>query len=165
MTFNADGQAQPRSPAVVQWRWYTWGQFDPDTLYAYLKLRSDIFVVEQNCAYPDMDGIDPACSHLIGRDRDGKVIAALRLVPPGIKNEEPWLGRVVVERGRRGGTGRLLMLEGIAECARRHPRLGIRLGGQQHLEPFYASLGFVTCSAPYLEDGIPHVEMRRLPES
>ncbi len=150
------------SPCNISWRWYAWAEFDPDTLYAALKLRSDIFVVEQNCAYPDMDGLDPHCRHLIGRADRGNVVAVLRLLPPGLKNAHAALGRVVVAQSARGtGLGRQAMLEGLRACAERHPESAVFLSGQRHLEAFYASLGFETVSPPYLEDGIEHVDMLR----
>lgn len=146
----------------ISWRWWRWRDLDPDTLYGFLRLRSAIFVVEQTCAFADMDGVDPACEHLCGVGASNEMLAYLRLVPPGIKHPEPSLGRVVVHASQRGtGLGRELMRVGIAECEQRYPHHGIFLSGQQHLEPFYASLGFVTGSAPYLEDGIWHVDMRR----
>ncbi|MES0873722.1 GNAT family N-acetyltransferase [Sinimarinibacterium thermocellulolyticum] len=148
--------------AGLCWQWIDWPAFDPDTLYALLKLRSDIFVVEQNCAYADMDGLDPRCRHLVGRDADGRVQAGLRLVPPGIKHDAPALGRLVVAPAWRGaGYGRELMTQGIAACAQHYPEQPIFLSGQQHLEDFYRSLGFETISTPYLEDGIAHVDMLR----
>lgn len=144
------------------WRWHDWSDLDPDTLYAFLKLRSDIFVVEQTCAYSDMDGLDPQCRHLCGFDDNEHVQAYLRLLPPGLKNEHPAIGRLVVAASARGsGLGRRIMEEGLRECARRHPGASVFLSGQQHLQRFYESLGFRVISAPYLEDGIPHVDMLR----
>ncbi len=141
-------------------RWNTWAQFDPDLLYACLKLRSDIFVVEQQCPYSDMDGLDSQCEHLSARDTDGRISGYLRLLPPGLKSAEPALGRLVVAAPQRGtGLGRRLMLEGLQYCARRYPGQAVFLSGQQHLQAFYASLGFAPVSAPYLEDDIPHVDM------
>lgn len=146
----------------LQWRWHAWAALDPDTLYAFLKLRSDIFVVEQNCAFSDMDGLDPACEHLCGVDAAGAVRAYLRLLPPGLKGPQPAVGRLVVERQARGaGLARAAMAEGIARAQERWPGQPIFLSGQQHLEAFYTSLGFRSVSAPYLEDGIPHVDMLR----
>jgi ElaA protein len=146
----------------VTWRWYDWSELDADTLYAFLRLRSDIFVVEQNCAYSDMDGLDPQCRHLCGFDTGGGLHAYLRLLPPGLKNAHPAIGRLVVSAAARGsGLGRRIMEEGLRECARRHLQAPVFLSGQQHLQRFYESLGFRTISAPYLEDGIPHVDMLR----
>jgi ElaA protein len=135
---------------------------DPDTLHAFLKLRSDIFVVEQNCVFSDMDGIDPQCEHLCGTDTSGNLLAYLRLVPPGLRSQQPALGRLVVSRrARSAGLARAAMLQGIRHCMERYPDLGIFLHGQQYLESFYASMGFAAVGAPYLDDGIPHVDMLR----
>lgn len=144
------------------WIWSAWDALSVSTLYDFLRLRSDIFVVEQNCAYADMDGIDPLCEHLYLRDPDQNLLAYLRLVPPGIKAPQPAIGRLVVaESARKLGLGRAAMLEGIQHCALRYPGQAIFLSGQQHLEAFYTSLGFVTFTEPYLEDGIKHVNMLR----
>lgn len=144
------------------WRWYAWHELDPDTLYAFLRLRSDIFVVEQNCPYSDMDGLDPQCLHLCGCDADGKLLAYLRLLPPGLKGVHPAIGRLVVAQSARGaGTGRQAMIRGLRGCAEHYPGAAVFLSGQQHLQGFYQSLGFRPISEPYLEDGIPHVDMLR----
>lgn len=144
------------------WRWYAWNELDPDTLYAFLKLRSDIFVVEQNCPYSDMDGLDPQCLHLCGSDADGELLAYLRLLPPGLKCVHPAIGRLVVARAARGtGLGRRAMAEALNVCAQRNPGAAVFLSGQLHLQAFYQSLGFRPISEPYLEDGIPHVDMLR----
>ena len=156
MIFNAD------AGALTIWTWHIWSSLAPDTLYAFLRLRSDIFVVEQNCVFPDMDGVDPQCEHLCGHDAQGQLLAYLRLVPPGIKAPQPALGRLVVSQHARGrGLSRLAIHEGLQRCATQYPAQAVFLSGQQHLAPLYASLGFVTISAPYLDDGIWHVNMLR----
>jgi len=133
--------------------WHPWSTLTPDTLHDFLRLRSDIFVVEQNCAYADIDGIDPQCEHLCIRGSEKQLLAYLRLVPPGLKAPQPAIGRLVVaQAARKSGLGRTAMLE-------RYPGQDIFLSGQQHLEAFYSSLGFVTFTEPYLEDGIQHVNM------
>ena len=150
---------------TLQWRWYRWHELHADTLYAFLKLRSDIFVVEQNCVFPDMDGLDPQCEHLCGHAADGALLAYLRLVPPGVRAPQPSIGRLVVAQQARGtGAGRAAMLEGLRVCAQRYPGQAIFLSAQRHLEGFYASLGFARSSEDYLEDGIWHVNMRRKAE-
>lgn len=147
--------------ASCRWRWHHWRELDPDTIYAFLKLRSDIFVVEQNCAFSDMDGLDPHCEHLCGSGESGQLFAYLRLLPPGAKSAEPALGRLVVAAAARGsGLARAAMREGILRCRARYPDQAIFLSAQKHLAGFYASLGFATIGAAYLEDGIPHVDMR-----
>ncbi|MEW6169411.1 MAG: GNAT family N-acetyltransferase [Pseudomonadota bacterium] len=150
------------SAPELAWRWYEWSALDADTLHAFLKLRVDVFVVEQACAYAEIDGLDPACRHLCGRDRDGRLLAYLRLLPPGLKRAEPAIGRLVVAAADRGaGLGRTAMHEGLRACTERHPGAAVFLSGQQHLQRFYESLGFRAISAPYLEDGIAHVDMLR----
>lgn len=147
---------------ALRWTWHAWQDLTPDALYSILQLRSAIFVVEQNCVFPDMDGRDPACEHLCGTDDGGALVAYLRLVPPGVRTPEVSLGRVVVAQPRRRrGLGRAVMEEGLRHCARRHAGKPVKVSAQQHLEPFYQSLGFRAVSAPYLEDGIRHVDMLR----
>jgi len=135
---------------------------DPLTLYRILALRSEVFVVEQDCVYLDPDGLDRGSWHLLGRDDAGRLAAYVRVVDPGLKFEEPSIGRVVAAPEVRGtGIGRMLMAEALRRCEVEWPGRAIRIGAQAHLERFYGSLGFVTVGAPYDEDGIPHVEMLR----
>jgi ElaA protein len=146
-----------------RWTWHAWAELTPDVLHAFLRLRSAVFVVEQNCVFPDMDGRDPHCEHLCGWD-GAELVAYLRLVPPGVRTPEVSLGRVVTAPSARGrGLGRAVMLEGLARCAQRYPGQAVKVSAQQHLEAFYGSLGFVTQGAPYDEDGIPHVDMVKRP--
>lgn len=150
------------SAEATIWTWHAWSTLTPDTLYGFLRLRSDIFVVEQNCVFPDMDGVDPQCEHLCGCDADGRLLAYLRLVPPAVKAPQPALGRLVVAaEARRHGLARTAIRLGLQRCTERFPGQAVFLSGQQHLEAFYAGLGFETISAPYLEDGIWHVDMLR----
>lgn len=145
----------------LHWRLWDWNEWSNDLLYAAMRLRSAIFVVEQNCVFPDMDGLDPACTHLCGCDDDGRLLAYARLLAPGVKYEDASIGRVVTAVEARGRQlGRALMQEALRLTHARHPGAPVRLGAQQHLERFYGSFGFSTISAPYLEDGIWHVDMR-----
>lgn len=155
--------------AAARLRWIDWNDFDPDTLYALLRLRSAVFVVEQACVFQEMDGLDPQCAHLLAFD-GGEVVGCLRRVPPGLKRPHtpapaypgPMLGRLVTSSRVRGtGLGRILMVEGIARCERDHPGEDLFLSAQQRLQGFYESLGFRAIRAPYDEDGIPHIDMRR----
>ena len=148
---------------ALRWTWHRWDELTPDVLYALLRLRSAIFVVEQNCVFPEMDGRDPQCEHLCGWQGAG-LTAYLRLVPPGVRTPEVALGRVVVAQAARGlGLGRAIMREGLARCAQRYPGQPVKVSAQQHLEAFYNSLGFATVGAAYDEDGIPHVDMVKSP--
>lgn len=145
----------------LHWRLWGWNEWSNDLLYAAMQLRSAIFVVEQNCVFPDMDGLDPACTHLCGCDDDGRLLAYARLLAPGVKHEDASIGRVVTAIEARGRQlGRALMQEALRLTRARHPGAAVRIGAQQHLERFYGSFGFGTISTPYLEDGIWHVDMR-----
>ena len=146
----------------LQWSWHAFAALDPPLLYAILELRSRVFVVEQNCVFLDMDGADDRCEHLCGHSEDGRLLAYLRLVPPGLKFAEASIGRVVTDPGfRRQGLAREAMKLGIQRLGERFPGHACRIGAQQYAEPFYASLGFAATGKPYLEDGIVHTEMIR----
>lgn len=139
--------------------WNTFDRLRPADLYAVLRLRAEVFVVEQRCAYLDLDGLDPMCWHLLATQGQ-HLVGYLRLVPPGVKYAEPSLGRVVTAGAvRRTGVGRLLFAEGVSEAKRQYPGQAIRIGAQRYLESFYGSFGFVSAGSPYEEDGIPHLEM------
>lgn len=133
-----------------------------DDLYDALALRSRVFVVEQHCVFLDADGFDRHAWHLLGRDADGLLVALLRAVDPGRKCAEPSIGRVITApESRRTGVGHRLVIEGLARCAIVWPGQSIRIGAQSRLESFYAAHDFVTVGSPYVEDGIPHLEMLR----
>ncbi|HET9653685.1 MAG TPA: GNAT family N-acetyltransferase [Usitatibacter sp.] len=147
---------------MITWRCAPFDELTPREIHDMLQARSAAFVVEQNCVFLDIDGIDPSCWHLVGYETSDHLVAAARLVPPGTKFPEPSIGRVVTTGAVRGtGVGRELMREAIAHAERLWPRQALRVSAQQHLEKFYGSLGFVTTSAPYMEDGIPHIDMLR----
>jgi ElaA protein len=145
-----------------------WQRFDELTageLYELLRFRQSIFVVEQACAYPDLDGLDHSAWHLLAR-LAGELIGYLRLTaitgPPPIVR----IGRVAVSPSlRRGGLGRMLMEKALVLCRERFPLQAIALGAQVPLVPFYARLGFATTSEPYDDFGVAHVEMVLRPPS
>lgn len=147
---------------------WTWRRFDAlsgDDVYDLLALRSEIFVVEQQCVFLDADGHDRRSWHLLGRatrgPAAGSLVAYLRCIDAGVKGVEPSIGRVVVAAvARRTGFGRALMAEGIARSRRVWAGHDIVINAQARLEAFYRSLGFATEGAPYVEDGIDHVAMR-----
>jgi ElaA protein len=144
------------------WREATGAELDVATLYDVLALRSAVFVVEQECAYQDIDGLDLADGtvHVIGRDHG--IAAYARVLAPDHEHPTPRIGRVIVASEARGQQlARPLMREALAACARRWPTDAVELGAQAHLTGFYASLGFEAVSEPYDDDGIPHVWMRR----
>jgi ElaA protein len=146
----------------LSWTLKFFSELTPHELYAIIRLRNAVFVVEQNCVFQDADNQDQSSWHLMGW-QDGLLAAYTRLVPPGQIYEEASIGRVVTDPASRGtGAGRLLMTESIAHCEELFGSGPIRIGAQQYLEAFYTSLGFEKTGEPYLEDGIPHIYMRRL---
>jgi ElaA protein len=146
----------------MRWNCLRFDELSVQQLYSVLALRSEVFVVEQNCVFLDIDGLDPQTWHLLGSGDDGKLKAYARLIPPGLKAPEALIGRVVTSpAARSGGVGRALMAEALVHCARLWPAHPITLHAQAHLERFYASFGFVPMGEQYIEDGIPHVEMRK----
>lgn len=130
-------------------------------LYAMLQLRTEVFVVEQNCIFQDMDGADDQAMHLLG-SKDGQLVAYARLFPAGIKFAEASIGRVITRMGARGGgLGHVLIQQAIAAV---HDQWGvqpIRIGAQARLKAYYSQHGFVDVGVPYIEDGIDHLEMVR----
>ena len=149
----------------VAWQWKRFAELTPAELYALLAARAAVFVVEQQCAFQDLDAVDEFAWHLLGwaGSNHGRVLAAyLRLIEPGRKYAEPSIGRVLTSAPFRGiGLGREAMREGLARAASLYPDRAVRIGAQQRLERFYRELGFRTVSAPYDEDGVAHVEMLR----
>lgn len=143
------------------WRLKRFHELTVDELYNILQLRSEVFIIEQNCVYQDVDGKDQAAWHLMGID-DSQLIAYTRILPAGISYEDPSIGRVVtLPSKRRSGLGRELMHASIAECERLFGKTPITLSAQSYLIHFYESLGFSTVGDQYLEDGIPHIKMTR----
>ncbi len=139
----------------------TFSELSNIELYELLQLRAEVFVVEQNCAYQDMDDKDLKSFHVLGYD-NGKLVACTRLVPTGVSYEhEPSIGRVVTHPSVRGlGYGKLLMEYSIAETKKRFNSSVIVIGAQQYLDKFYQNLGFIPEGEMYLEDNIPHITMR-----
>ncbi|GAA0774040.1 GNAT family N-acetyltransferase [Roseibium denhamense] len=140
--------------------WFSFETLSPKDLHDLLKLRQDVFVLEQTCLYPDIDGKDPDAQHYLLREgAAGPLAGAIRMFTDGNQSEAR-IGRVVIAQSHRGqGLGRVLMRDAIAEARRQIPGCVIHVSAQAHLEKFYRSLGFQTISDSYLEDGIPHLDM------
>jgi ElaA protein len=150
---------------MIEWQWLAFSDIPVADLYQVLYQRQQVFVLEQKCLYPDIDGYDQAAHHLMAwHTVDGKreLAAYLRCIAPGVKYTEMSLGRVLTAPSARGsGIGRKLLEQGIARAEALHPGHRFRIGAQQYLEKFYASFGFNTVTAPYDEDGIMHIDMVR----
>lgn len=139
----------------------TFQELSTDELYVILRLRAEVFVVEQNCPYQDLDSKDQSCHHLMLYD-SGELVAYCRLVPAGISYSENAIGRVISAPSHRGkGLGKKIMELAITYCEGIWGKGPIRLGAQVYAKGFYESLGFVAEGEEYLEDDIPHVEMVR----
>lgn len=142
----------------MRWIYSDWDGLDRDGFYGVAKLRQEVFVVEQQCAYADLDGLDPQAWHLRGWLGD-ELVAYLRTFAAGIVRPEQVIGRVIVAPAhRRRGIASVLMREAQQ---RLDPHMPTHLGAQAHLEGFYGSLGYRVCGPGYDEDGIPHLPMRR----
>jgi ElaA protein len=150
---------------MITWACKSFDSLTPHELYAILALRNEVFIVEQNCPYQDVDQKDQASYHLMGW-KDGVLVAYTRLLPPGLAYPQPSIGRVVSSpSARRTGIGRELMKESIDQCIELFGDQPIRIGAQLYLREFYISFGFYQTSDIYLEDGIRHIEMIRDPAS
>lgn len=150
----------------LHWRALAFDALSVAELYRALQLRAEVFVVEQKCAFQDLDGLDDAAVHLMGEttDADGVVqlLAYVRLLPAGAAFGEASIGRVVTSPSARGsGLGHRLMTEAIAQLHRRWGVQPIRIGAQAHLQTYYGQSGFKPQGDIYMEDGIEHIEMVR----
>ena len=150
--------------AMVSFNWYNFSELTNQQLYAILALRSDVFVVEQACAYPDIDGKDQNTLHLLGVE-DDSLITYLRLFPPSDAKHPIVYGRVVTAQSARSkGYAKQLMQVLLSYCDIHFPGIEIKCSAQHYLTRFYEGFGFKTYGRVYEEDGIPHIEMRRKPD-
>ncbi len=143
----------------IQWHIKSFEELNTQELYNILKLRVDVFVVEQNCPYPELDNDDQKATH-IWLENNGEPLAYCRIFPPEIKYKEASIGRVVCHPNFRGKNhGRMLMQKAISTIEKLYNTTAIRISAQDYLLTFYESLGFVSTKKKYVEDGIPHTEM------
>ncbi|QGY44944.1 GNAT family N-acetyltransferase [Maribellus comscasis] len=130
-----------------------------EELYEILQLRAEIFVVEQDCVYNDLDGLDKNAVHQFLRE-DGKIVAYSRLLKPGTRFSEYSIGRVIVKKSERGkGIGCRMMKDAMSFILNNWNATKIKISAQKYLQNFYESLGFIIVTEEYLEDGIPHYGM------
>ena len=145
----------------IRWQWCMLDDLTAAQLHAVFASRETVFVVEQNCAYQELDDWDLDAEHLIAWHGQ-RVAAYLRVLAPSVRFPEPSVGRILTSRQQRGrGLGRELLSRGLSHVDARYPRRNVRISAQVYLERFYRSFGFVPASEPYPEDGIPHIEMLR----
>lgn len=145
---------------TINWVFKSFEELSNQELYDLLQLRSAVFVVEQDCVYQDLDGLDQPSMHLLGYHQQ-QLVATARILPPKLKyRDAAAIGRVVTAPSvRNKGIGKTLMQKAIAEVRRLFPNVDIKISAQCYLDKFYRELGFKVISAIYLEDGIDHQEM------
>ncbi len=144
----------------VSWKVKTFNEFTLKELYNVLALRMDVFVVEQDCPYQDLDGKDLDAFHIFATDQNGNVVATARILKPGVAYEEVAIGRVVTAASiREFKKGHELMAQCMEFVSKEFPNQNIRLSAQSHLVNYYGKHGFKETGKNYLEDGIPHSEM------
>jgi ElaA protein len=145
----------------IHWQHLPFEALCTQQVYDMLQLRSEVFVVEQNCVFQDIDGYDAQAMHVLGYI-EKKLVAYARCFNAGVKFTEASFGRVITHSSVRGmGVGHVLVQHAIDCVQRTWGTQPIRIGAQAHLDNFYGKLGFVKTGAIYLEDGIPHTEMLR----
>lgn len=147
----------------MDWQCLKFEQLSTIQLYELIKLRVDVFVVEQNCPYPELDNKDikSGVYHLLGYQQN-KLVACARLLPKGVSYDSVSIGRVATHGDYRGdGLGHQLMAEAVEQSMKIWDYPAITIGAQAHLEAFYAKHGFAKISEVYLEDDIPHIDMYR----
>ncbi len=143
----------------ISWHCKAFKNLTPHELYQVIRLRNEVFVVEQNCVFQDADNKDQNCLHLMGWI-DDNLAAYTRLSPQGYIYKEVSIGRVVTSPAfRNKGLGYELMKKSIEQCKEIFGDTAIKIGAQYHLKKFYGSFGFKQISGIYLEDGIEHIYM------
>jgi ElaA protein len=150
-------------PANAQWKCQRFSDLSVTALQHIYAARQAVFVVEQQCIYMDVDGMDEEAWHLAAWSPTHRLpLAYARLFPPGVKYPEASMGRVLTTEAVRGqGWGRVLVGRALAHCEALFDASALRISAQAHLERFYGGFGFQVAGKPYLEDGIAHIEMRR----
>ncbi|NHI73133.1 GNAT family N-acetyltransferase [Lactococcus garvieae] len=144
----------------MEWKIKNFEELTRSELYKILQVRSEVFVVEQECAYQDVDGKDQKSLHLWLEDSEGAIQSYCRILPAGLSYPEASIGRVLVKESQRGkGTARNMMQQALEFLAQAWREPVVRIEAQYYLREFYASFGFKEDSEPFLEDGIKHVEM------
>jgi len=145
----------------ADWKIKTFSELTTTELYEIIKARVNVFVVEQDCPYPDLDDYDQKAIHLWA-EKDGEVLAYCRIFDKGIKYPETSIGRVVTtENGRGKGLGKQLIQYALDIIDNRLGTLEVRISAQDYLLKFYSDFGFEDTGKKYLEDNIPHTEMLR----
>jgi len=145
---------------AINWNIKRFEDLSNEELYSILQLRCEVFSVEQNCAYQDLDGKDLKSFHISGVDETNELVAYSRIIPAGVSYDEVSIGRVVTSQKVRGtGIGKELMETTLHFIQQQFGSKSVRISAQSYLIKFYSDFGFKTHAAEYLEDNIPHIEM------
>lgn len=153
---------------MINWQSKRFNALNLKTLYNIIKLRQDVFMIEQNCIYPDVDGIDQHAQHIIGYwqqdEKTPELCAYARIIPPAPPHNKAAIGRVVVKPSFRGkALGMALVTQTLRVIETTFPNTPIKIFAQAHLETFYSRFDFTPTSEVYDEDGIPHIDMLKTP--
>ena len=138
----------------METKWKSFSALTKDELYSILNLRQQVFVVEQDCPYQDLDGLDEVGTHL-WLEEDNEVVSYLRINPPKTRFDEVSFGRIVTKQSaRKKGLSEAIILKSL-EIVEKEGLGSVRISAQSYLEKYYAKFGFVKCSEEYMEDNIP----------
>lgn len=144
----------------MKWELKKFNELSGIQIFTYFRLRQEVFVVEQTCPYNDIDDTDLLASHLLTWEGN-HLMACARIIPPGLSHNMASIGRIATSVNHRGrGLGRELVQRAIDHTQHLFPHQNIKIGAQERLKKFYQSFGFKTTSTVYLEDGIPHLDMK-----
>ncbi len=147
----------------MQWVLKKYEDLTLDEFHDILQLRIDVFVVEQNCPYPELDNKDKISFHFLCKNNTGKIIAYTRIFKPGDYYKEAAFGRVVVHQDfRNQKLGYKLIEQTIDKMEHLFGKTSIKIGAQTHLKKLYGSFGFQQVGKEYIEDGIPHIYMKKI---
>jgi len=151
--------------AKITWQTKAFKDLTVDEYFEIIFLRTQIFVVEQNCPYQEVDEKDRSAFHLFGRAENGEIIAVTRILPQGISYDDVSIGRVALKKECRGqGIADTLMIASLNFIKKEFGTVAIRISAQEHLLNYYGKHGFKKVGEMYLEDDIPHIEMLSLPQ-
>ena len=147
----------------MTWSYCSYDELSKEDLYDVLALRAEVFVVEQDCPYQDVDYKDQESHHVLARSNDGTLVGYTRIPAPGVSYDEvPAIGRVITKETARGtGLGHELIVNSISYIDQLYGKVSIKLSAQSQLTGYYGKHGFESTGKGYLEDGIPHTEMIR----
>lgn len=147
----------------MEWKLKSYEELSKEELYRIIKLRIDVFIVEQNCPYQELDDMDEKAHHLF-LDQEGEISAYCRLFSSGVVGKEASIGRVIVRKQDRGkGWAKTLLEKALGFLESEWGETAVKISAQDYPRSFYGLFGFKEVSEVYLEDGIPHVDMVKTP--